>query len=93
MFIVKVECQQLTSLRQEKAARISRTEGTNGSNKILRIRKANVATAIKLGIGKRIAGSRLQIKKGEKESEFKAIIQEENPGIEINSMEVVAEDE
>ena len=33
------------------------------------------------------------IVKVESESEFKAIIQEENPGIEINSMEVVAEDE
>ena len=89
MVIVK-----LTSLRQEKAARrISRTEGTNGSNKISRIRNANVGTAIELGIEKRVAGTEFQIKKGVKESGFKATTRGVNPAIETSFVEAKAEGE
>ena len=63
MIIVKVERQQLTSLKQGKAARInSMTEETNVSNNASCPRKANVATVIKLGVGKRMAGSRFHFR-------------------------------
>ena len=54
-------------------------------------RKGNVNTAIECVINKCIRGSRFDVKKNSKKSEYKLTIPQSNLGIETNSMELIAE--